>query len=619
VLFHSHVVAAVGVLPAAPGGAATPGERARLPLREALAGASATAERPSGRHQSAVSSMQKHVRSCHSESCDVLSGLAAHRSLRGEVARSRAVYSLDDRDEPDPPPAGRDPTLDEKPDEEERKEPRWVTTRNRSGVVRTRLSKSYAVHVAGRLAGRDRDAGFRSPFGADYVPVGGEVSAMSGENIRKQIGGGWESSMRAHVTARLPPKVALHLEHAADFKVSSYKFNYFQLDLSDRPLEIAPKKSLSITFTILAGSGEAYAAMESEHPYPTDAAHTWKFEIEAPKAGANDSHGPHKQSATITITPSDPPYAVAGRKVVVIAVRSELGFLEYRFKAVTHTFLTGSGIAAMLENRGAKKVEEKKRERERQLVKESIKHSYYRCKRAMVGKDPPPEKERHLFSPASSVSPTAQSPVAVAPDDETNNRKKKSFASSLGATLANIEANPGDPGGGEKSNISQAKGGETKVVQAGGTTQRAGGTTTARSLGSQSARSKSSMYSARSFSAMSMASSARSSRAGARSSRGAPVIADEDMIALDKGQWTKIVLKARVPAAMRLEWALQELEVARGKRSGETAARRYIKSIPRDVRKRDQEQNMSSVLVNSITGLIYECERCARSGCLCTA
>ena len=81
------------------------------------------------------------------------------------------------------------------------------------------------------------------------------------------------------------------------------------------------------------------------------------------------------------------------------------------------------------------------------------------------------------------------------------------------------------------------------------------------------------------------------------------------MKALDNGDWSKLVLKARVPAAMRLEWALQELEVARGKRTGETAARRYIKTIPRDVRKQDQEQNMSSVLVNSVTGLVYECAR----------
>jgi hypothetical protein len=381
----------------------------------------------------------------------VLCSCRPHRSLR-EVARSRAVYSLDDNDEPAPPPpartgpsrahsdslAGRDPTLDEKPDEDESKHPRWVTTRNRSGVVRERLSKSYAVHVAGRLAGRDRDAGFRSPFGADYVPVGGEVSAMSGENIRDQIGGGWQSSMRANVTAQLPPKAALYLEHTADFKVSSYKFNYFQLDLTDRPLELAPKKSLSITFTVLAGSGEAYVAMETEHAYPTDTAHTWKFQIEPQKEGADDSHGPHKQSATLTITPSDPPYSVAGKKIVVIAVRSELGFLEYRLKPVTQTFLTGSGIAAMLGNRGAKQLEERKRERERQQVKQALKESYYRCKRAMVGKEPPPENERSIFTPLSASSPAAQSPVAL--EDEAATRKKKSFASTLGATLEDIEA-----------------------------------------------------------------------------------------------------------------------------------------------------------------------------------
>jgi len=35
-----------------------------------------------------------------------------------------------------------------------------------------------------------RNSGFRSPFGADYVPLGGAVGAMSGENIREQIAGG---------------------------------------------------------------------------------------------------------------------------------------------------------------------------------------------------------------------------------------------------------------------------------------------------------------------------------------------------------------------------------------------------------------------------------------------
>ena len=74
------------------------------------------------------------------------------------------------------------------------------------------------------------------------------------------------------------------------------------------------------------------------------------------------------------------------------------------------------------------------------------------------------------------------------------------------------------------------------------------------------------------------------------------------MIALDKGQWTKLVLKARVPAAMRLQWGVQEIEVEKGKRIGETPARKYVKTTSRDVRKRDQDSRMSEVLVSTMAG-----------------
>jgi hypothetical protein len=74
------------------------------------------------------------------------------------------------------------------------------------------------------------------------------------------------------------------------------------------------------------------------------------------------------------------------------------------------------------------------------------------------------------------------------------------------------------------------------------------------------------------------------------------------MIALDKGQWTKLVLKARVPAAMRLQWGVQEIEVEKGKRTGETPARKYVKTTSRDARKKDQDLRMSDVLVSTMTG-----------------
>jgi len=49
------------------------------------------------------------------------------RSIR-EGRKMRAVYSLDDNDDPDPPAfhgRGRDPTLEEKPEDE--RKPRWVS------------------------------------------------------------------------------------------------------------------------------------------------------------------------------------------------------------------------------------------------------------------------------------------------------------------------------------------------------------------------------------------------------------------------------------------------------------------------------------------------------------
>ena len=295
-------------------------------------------------------------------------------------------------------------------------------------------------------------------------------------------------------------------------------------------------------------------------------------------------------------------YATANKKTVVLAVRSEHGFLEYRIKAVTQTFLTGTGIAAMLENRGTKKLEGKERARELKEVKEGIQHSYLRCKRAMVGKEPPESKIRPL-SAFDRATSSAGSPLDVTAVEESLPSKKMSFVSTLDSTLNEIEANPVEY---FKAIAAKEEANAVTVINAGGTTQRAGATTsrmTARSSGSTTGRSKYSKFSARSFSTLSMASSRRSSTAGgARSSKGAPMEIDEDLIALDKGQWARVVLKARVPAAMRLEWALQELEVQKGKRTGETATRRYIKTMPRDIRRRDQELNMADVMVRTTTG-----------------
>ena len=530
-----------------------------------------------------------------------------HRSLQ-EVQKSRAVYSLDDDDEPDLP-KGRDPTLEEKDTDQEETEGeqqqqqqlRWITTRNRSGVVRTKLSQSYATHVAGRLEGRDKFSGFRSPFGTDYVPVGGPVSAMHGNAIRDHIAGGWQSSIRASINSQPIPKTNLPLEHAQDFQVKNYAFRYFLLDLSDRPLEHAPTRSLIIYFTVVAGSGEAYVSMEGEHEYPTNEKYTWKFDFGTSKEVSTD-----KQSSSIQITPSDPAYSSTRNKRVVLAVRSELGYLEYRIKAVMQTFLSGSGIAAMLETRGSKKkLEQEERARELQDVRDSILHSYIRCKYASVGKEPPPPRRPSTQKESSmTMLQKPESPLPLF--EEEKSTKTKSMASMLNSTLRAIEANPVEF---MKQELMKQE--EAKRIQKAALVKTVGGGGEQSSLvGEQSSRESHRQSSRRSstgsFALNSAMRSARSaataaSAAGKKKGKGT-VHTDEDMIALDKGQWTKLVLKARVPAAMRLQWGVQEIEVEKGKRTGETPARKYVKTTSRDVRKRDQDSRMSEVLVSTIAG-----------------
>ena len=531
------------------------------------------------------------------------------------MQKSRAVYSLDDNDEPDLP-KGRDPTLEEKDADQEETEgvrqqqPRWITTRNRSGVVRTKLSQSYATHVAGRLEGRDKFSGFRSPFGTDYVPVGGPVSAMHGNAIRDHIAGGWQSSIRASINSQPIPKTNLPLEHAQDFQVKNYAFRYFLLDLSDRPLEHAPKRSLIISFTVVAGSGEAYVSMEGEHEYPTNEKYTWKFDFETSTAGNEGSTD--RQFSSIQITPSDPAYSAMRNKRVVLAVRSELGFLEYRIKAVMQTFLSGSGIAAMLENRGTKKkLEQEERARELQDVKDSISHSYTRCKYASVGKEPPPP--RRPFSATQNESSTpmlqkAESPLPLF--EEEKSTKTKSMASMLDSTLSAIEANPVEFMKQEfmkqeeakriqKAALEKTVGGETN--RGGEQSSRAGEQSSRESQRQSSRRSSTGSFELNSARRSARSAATAASAAGKKKGKG-PAHTDEDMIALDKGQWTKLVLKARVPAAMRLQWGVQEIEVEKGKRTGETPARKYVKTTSRDVRKRDQDSRMSEVLVSTMAG-----------------
>jgi hypothetical protein len=355
---------------------------------------------------------------------------------------------------------------------------------------------------------------------------------------------------------------------------------------------------------VVAGSGEAYVSMEGEHEYPTNEKYTWKFDFGTSREVSTDK----QSSSSIQITPSDPAYSAMRNKRVVLAVRSELGFLEYRIKAVMQTFLSGCGIAAMLETRGSKeKLEQEERARELQDVRESILHSYTRCKYASVGKEPPPPRRPFSVTQEESSITMIQKAESTLPlfEDE-KSTKTKSMASMLNSTLRAIEANPIEF---MKQELMKQE--EAKRIQKVALVKTVGGGGEQSSLvGEQSSRESHRQSSRRSttgsFALNSAVRSARTaataaSAAGKKKGKG-PVHTDEDMIALDKGQWTKLVLKARVPAAMRLQWGVQEIEVEKGKRTGETPARKYVKTTSRDVRKRDQNSRMSEVLVSTMAG-----------------
>jgi len=405
--------------------------------------------------------------------------------------------------------------------------------------------------------------------------------------------------MRVQVGAKIPPAITLHLDQSIDFKVDSYRFNYFQIDLSDRPLEHAPKRSLTISLTVLAGSGDAYAAMEDEHANPTDKAHTWQFHLLPAAPGREDSRNnptTRTPAVTICITPSDPTYACARKKRVVLAVRSETGFLEYRLKCVTHTLLTSTGIAAMLENRNEKTAEEIERAHEAKDYKDSIAHSLLRSKHAMMGKMVPPSRQRPVSMMQKRLSSTLIQPLPVVAQDS----KKRSLVSTLDSTLSTILADPDEFIKVLNASLAKTNDGNTNAIasEIGATARSAKGdgdlTTSRTTLRATSrATSRTSAFSVR---------SEASSMQGTRSLKGKDR-RDEDLLALERGDWSKVILKARIPAAVRLEWATQELEVELGKRTGMTGARRYCRTIPRALRKKDQEQNMGAVLVSASTGI----------------
>ena len=524
--------------------------------------------------------------------------LRAVRSTRG--SQHKPVYSLDDADECDS--AGRDPTLLEKDEGTagEREAPQWITTRNSGGVVRARLTRSYAAHVIGRYAGRDRDCGFRSPYGVDYLPVGGPVSTVSGEVIRDRISGGWRSTVRAQTSAEMPRKTALQLDTTVEFKVHNYGFSYFVLDLSERPLEHTPKRSLSITFHVLSGEGVAYAAMEQEHAYPSDQKYTWRWDLKP--AQTHQQHQlAHKSTMTVTIKPSDVAYAAVRKKKVVIAVRSETGDLQYRVKAATASFFAG-----MFQNFGGSK-EEKRLEQQanankRKEILDCISHSFTRSRVAKGGNIPPGvnnTRQRAISTIAHdrrspAMSPTAQSRLQMT--EESLFRKKKSFAATLDSTISDWVSDPDK----FMRQVSQGEATDKANCDQGGNSE-GNAHPTEPNASKGSARSGKDNASRifevgdriRGSAVVTVSSSATGTL------RGKSRLADEDMQALDRGDWSKVVLKARVPDAVKLEWAVQELEVSRGMRNGETGAKRYVKLTPKDERKQDQSKNMSEVRVKT--------------------
>jgi hypothetical protein len=273
-----------------------------------------------------------------------------------------------------------------------------ATTRNFLGVVSEGATEAHLEHATQRRAGRDRTSGFRTPFGVDYKAVGGEVSIAPGDVIKASL-------LPEGFAPRIKPppavKIPLPLDATIVHDSRSYRFTYYEVDLTDRPLHASPARTLHITWSATQPGGiEIHFAMSESHPLPDRAACDW-----SPPASAGE----------LVVLPTDARYRAARDKRVTVAVRGgAAGAPACRLRAETRAFLSQQlERLRLLGRRTAGRADDDRRAAQRSEIRGAIADSALRATRARSGLRAPAPGPRPDAAPAPR-RPAAGAPAAAA-------------------------------------------------------------------------------------------------------------------------------------------------------------------------------------------------------------
>jgi hypothetical protein len=270
-----------------------------------------------------------------------------------------------------------------------------MTARNFLGVISKNAFEEYVNYSIERKAGRDRNCGFRTPFGEDYKAVGGDVSTVPGDTIKRTL---LPEGFIPRVKGAPPTKVPLSLDVSVEQISKTFKFTYYEIDLTERPLHSNPSRTLNIQWSASEDKDvEIYFSMSENHPYPEKSACDWEPEPEA-----------HE----LIVYPTDLKYKGAKEKKLTIAIRGTMGYLEYKLKAETKVFL--SKLEKFFKERASVKAEEDKdRTLDRKDIQKALLDSQMRTVRAKNGLKTPEMGFRPILKKEGPGSPLKEQSVAT--------------------------------------------------------------------------------------------------------------------------------------------------------------------------------------------------------------
>eukprot|EP00960_Hanusia_phi_P062217 765092-Hanusia_phi.AAC.8 len=427
-----------------------------------------------------------------------------------------------------------------------------------------------------------------------YIPEGSDAPVKSGDEIRRMIDPGYKVKHQKEVLER----TSVHLGQTLEKTVESYKTEYFELDITSRPLEMIPLKCAKIIFHVIMGSCEVFISMIDHAEYPSREHFDWML----PPIDLYDGLGRADESVTLVISPVDKAYASSKARKIILGIRSPSGHVHFKLNAQLKSFLSGKA-SQMLEDRSTrKKMERDIKVKETKEIKQSVLDSEVRTKLARSGKEMQIPEFRPMIMDHQASSRVKSPLASLARNVQATVVQSKPSSESLLSILDRLEQ---DHKGEAEALVDQQINNSFQRLNSssmyqGSATQRSNALATGREgWTSRTARS--------------------STRKKRLVSKQAQVPIDPDVVELDKGNWEKVVLSAKIPAAMRLQWAVEEIESAKNNYQGLTGARRYLRNHPLETRKQAASKSISSRMIpmsaRSINfgNLVTEQVRTARS------